>query len=248
MSYKKIDPDVLRSALALLPPEFFTKDLSSLDLVRAAHPELVAHSHYHSFVGRALAQIPELVHVGSGVRGARWHQCCERGAPAATAPAARPSSAVDSTCAPQPIPPSGLGPQCRSDNSFAKRMRLHQSWYRHAVLGVPCGTGPTRKSMSHYGNMLRPEHGREGLNFLTSGIHEVVMRRVAQGTDRVEPFRLLHNMLSSQPMCFNLFGPLVLDLDLARCLMVPLLGELAAVDEVRIEYSPECPATIRNPH
>ena len=32
----------------------------------------------------------------------------------------------------------------------------------------------------------------------------------------VEPFRLMHNMLSSQPMCFNLFGELTLDLNSQR--------------------------------
>lgn len=32
-----------------------------------------------------------------------------------------------------------LGPH---DNAFAARMRLHQSWYRVQVLGVPCGAAP----------------------------------------------------------------------------------------------------------
>ena len=53
-----------------------------------------------------------------------------------------------------------------------------------------------------------------GLNFLTPQIFSVARARIAQGGG-VEPFRCLHNMLSSQPMCFNLFGPLVGDLSLA---------------------------------
>ena len=46
-------------------------------------------------------------------------------------------------------------------------------------------------------------------------------------------------MLSSQPMCFNLFGPLVGDLSLAtRCMRALLPGEVGEVTEVRIEYGP----------
>jgi hypothetical protein len=46
-------------------------------------------------------------------------------------------------------------------------------------------------------------------------------------------------MLSSQPMCFNLFGPLVDDVSLAtRCMRELLFGEVGAVTEVRIEYAP----------
>ena len=65
-----------------------------------------------------------------------------------------------------------------------------------------------------------------------------MQQRLAQDTDRVEPFRLQHNMLSSQPMCFNLFGPLVLDHELASRLLTSLLGEAVVVYDVRIEYSP----------
>lgn len=47
-------------------------------------------------------------------------------------------------------------------------------------------------------------------------------------------------MLSSQPMCFNLFGPLVLDTSLATRLMRTVLPEeIDVVEEVRIEFAPE---------
>ena len=132
-----------------------------------------------------------------------------------------------------------LGPQSPSDNPFTARMRLHQSWYRASVLGVPCGTGPRPASTKHYGNMLRREDGARGLNFLTPVIFEVARARLAKARGVVEPFRLLHNMLSSQPMCFNLFGPLVMDLDLATLLMRQLLpGEVQRVTAVKIEHAP----------
>jgi hypothetical protein len=47
-------------------------------------------------------------------------------------------------------------------------------------------------------------------------------------------------MLSSQPMCFNLFGPLVQDHALATQLARALWGEhIAQVTDVRIEWAPE---------
>lgn len=140
-----------------------------------------------------------------------------------------------------------FGPQYKGDNAFAARMRLHQSWYRAQVLGVPCGAGPNKGSTRQFGNMLRREDGAIGRNFLTSAIFEVARRRVAEGKGTVEPFRLLHNMLSSQPMCFNLFGPLVDDLDLATTLWQALLpGEVKRVTRVLIEYTPEPAAEYLN--
>jgi hypothetical protein len=50
----------------------------------------------------------------------------------------------------------------------------------------------------------------------------------------------LCNMLSSQPMCFNLFGPLVDTLPLATELFKPLYpGEISGVTRVKLEYAPE---------
>lgn len=140
-----------------------------------------------------------------------------------------------------------MGPQYQGDNAFAARMRLHQSWYRVGVLGVPCGTGPTPSSTRRLGSMLRRKEGAQGLNFLTPAIFQVAQRRIAAGKGTVEPFRLLHNMLSSQPMCFNLFGPLVDDLDLATTLWQALLpGEVKQVTRVLIEYAPEPAAEYLN--
>ena len=133
-----------------------------------------------------------------------------------------------------------LGPQYRGDNRLTARLRRHQSWYRANVLGLPCGVGPRSSSTSHYGNMLTATDAERGANFLTPGIFEVAKRRLAEDNGVVERFRLLHNMLSSQPMCFNLFGPLVQDLELATRLMAALLpGDVAQVLAVKLEFGPE---------
>ena len=79
-----------------------------------------------------------------------------------------------------------------------------------------------------------------GLNFLTSEIFELAKQRIAKGSGVVEEFRLLCNMLSSQPMCFNLFGPLALDLSLATRLVRALWGKpIERVTNVYIEWAPK---------
>jgi hypothetical protein len=70
------------------------------------------------------------------------------------------------------------------------------------------------------------------------GLEVLVLRSIsglAQGSGVIEPFRLLRNMLSSQPMCFNLFGPLVYDAALATRLLrvFPKLG-VAQVLQVKL--------------
>ena len=133
-----------------------------------------------------------------------------------------------------------FGPQYASDDPFTRRMRFHQSWYRVNELKVPYGTGPKPKNTTFYGNMLTRADGDRGLNFLTPHIHEIADRRLAIKQGTIDPFRLLCNMLSSQPMCFNLFAPLVDDVELAARLMRVLLpDEIGLVNKVQLEYAPE---------
>lgn len=142
------------------------------------------------------------------------------------------------SAAPESVDRLGLGPQVPSDPPFRARMRRHQSWYRSEVLGLPYGTGPTEKSATYYGNMLTEADAEAGANFLTPQIFAVAQRRIAEGAG-VERFRCLRNMLSSQPMCFNIFGPMVDNHDLATRLIGALLpGEVEEVTDVRMEYAP----------
>jgi hypothetical protein len=132
-----------------------------------------------------------------------------------------------------------LGPQYAGDAPFTARMRRHQSWWRASVLQVPHGPGPTASSPSRYGNMLDAAGGAAGRNFLTAEIFAVAQQRLGEGRGTIERFRLLHNMLSSQPMCLNLFGPLVGHPERATRLFSALLGdEVARVRAVAIEWTP----------
>ncbi len=142
----------------------------------------------------------------------------------------------------------GIGPQYDRDDKFTRRMRLHQSWYRSEVLRVPYGVGPGGKSTKFRGNMLTEGPAEDGKNFLTPAIFEVAKERLEEGSGAVEPFRLKRNMLSSQPMCFNLFGELKRDPELATKLVRALWGkdiaalwgsDRAQVTGVRLEWAPE---------
>ena len=62
----------------------------------------------------------------------------------------------------------------------------------------------------------------------------------ATRTGAVEEFRLMRNMLSSQPMCFNLFGKLALNHDMATDMVRTLWGaHVKRVTDVRFEWAPQ---------
>ena len=105
------------------------------------------------------------------------------------------------------------GNQCKSDNSFTKKARLLQSIYR-VEIGEKEGVGPTKNSKRLYGNMIT---GGEvsGKNFLMQETFEYARKRVEnrKESETIDEFRLFNNLLSSMPMAFNLFHPLMLLLD-----------------------------------
>lgn len=134
---------------------------------------------------------------------------------------------------------NGVGPQCPSDNAFRRRVRLHQSWYRDVVLDVPYGSGPRKSSKTLYGNMLTADSACEGLNFISSEIFTLAKNRLNERRGGVEPFRLLRNMLSSQPMSFNLFGPVALNPDFNTKLVQSIWGShIEKVTDVKFEWAP----------
>ncbi len=234
---ERINVGELQKAIARLGDVFVTKDVSEQDELKRAHPAESSHSQWHAFVGRAIStRRAELgvESIGKSSRGERWSKRVS---------AARPSAPIDAGPPPPAPDPHDFGPQYSGDPPFTARHRLHQSWWRATVLGVPCGPGPRETSPSRYGNMLDAASGAAGMNFLAPEIFAVAKARLAEGGGTVERFRLLHNMLSSQPMCFNLFGPLVGHPERAVRLLRPLLeDDVARVRRVAIEWAP-APAT-----
>lgn len=102
------------------------------------------------------------------------------------------------------------GKQCESDNAFTKKARLLQFMYR-VEIGEDEGFGPTRTSKQKYGNMISGGE-MSGKNFLMKETFEYAKERVAnkRENETIDWFRLFNNLLSSQPMAFNLFHPLML--------------------------------------
>jgi len=138
-----------------------------------------------------------------------------------------------------------VGPQNPGDAPFTARMRFHQSWYRAAVLQAPAGTGPGPESRRVLGNMLTEPDGAAGLNFVRNDVYVMALDRLGQDKGVVERFRLLHNLLSSQPMCFNIFGPLKADIELATAVWNELRVPWTAADDGSSRSRTEQPWSVR---
>lgn len=93
--------------------------------------------------------------------------------------------------------------------SFTRQCRELQSRYRESI-GEPMGVGPFRSSKNLQISMI--QNGEQsGKNFLTPFAFEYAKQRISgkQKNETIEEYRLFNNLLSSQPMAFNLFCPLI---------------------------------------
>jgi len=93
------------------------------------------------------------------------------------------------------------------------------------------------------GNFLEVEFAKTTkANFLTDNIRQLVTQEVANAKKTgglISEPRIWNNLLSSQPLCFNLFGELHFDLDLAAKFFRQLFpNRLDRVAAVKFEYSP----------
>jgi hypothetical protein len=99
----------------------------------------------------------------------------------------------------------------KSDNKFTAKCRVLQSRYRDLKLKEPHGFGPTKGSDKKYGNML--VNGEQtGSNFISKAAFDFAREKVIEKQVNkyltIDEYRLFNNMLSSMPMCFNLFSDL----------------------------------------
>ena len=87
--------------------------------------------------------------------------------------------------------------------------------------------------------MLDEDAAKAGRNFLTPAIRALADTRIAEGGGMVDADRLRRNMLSSQPMCFNLFGELAAEPRHGTSLVRALWGDhIGEVTSVRFEWAP----------
>lgn len=121
---------------------------------------------------------------------------------------------------------SDLGPIYTKGKSYRARAEARQREHRACSLGVAHGT---------YGHLLAREAADAGHNFV---LPEAFAARARRDAGKGVAARTFENMLSSQAMAFNLFGPLTTRLDLAAELLRPFVPGIATVTSVAIEHTP----------
>ena len=127
----------------------------------------------------------------------------------------------------------------KSDNQFQRSVRLRQALWREKR-GYPVGL----HRGSPLGTRLKMPDAKEHLwNYLTDGIRNVIHAEVlGAGRSLGKLFgqpRIFNDLLSSQPLCFNLFGELKLDLALASRVMHRLVPDkIETVLRIEFEHSP----------
>ncbi|WP_374210120.1 hypothetical protein [Pseudonocardia sp. McavD-2-B] len=126
----------------------------------------------------------------------------------------------------------------RGDNPWQQRARLHQALWREQH-SLPAGL----HNGSPLGSRLETSVAQPPKlrNYLSAPAREQVQKAVADaprtGALLFRP-RLWVDLLSSQPLCFNLFGPLAADLELATTTLSQIWPDIRAVHDIRFEWSP----------
>lgn len=136
-------------------------------------------------------------------------------------------------------------PSDEETTAFKKKARLHQSLWREAR-NLPIGHQPMRRPPDRksrpLGSRVELEYARQhGCNFLTNSTLAAAHFRLAnpEPHQTLEADRLWCDLLSSMPMCFNLFGELFNDLVLAdRAVRAWWPDVPGRVNAVRFEWSP----------
>jgi len=126
------------------------------------------------------------------------------------------------------------------DSKFARYGRLLQSKWREKK-GYP--VAKSKDGTAYYGNYIDACFAKkEKVNFLTENIRNLVIEELNAAKETkalIREDRMWENLLSSQPLCFNLFGELRFNLELATTFFKNLFPErIDEVTDVLFEYSP----------
>lgn len=128
-----------------------------------------------------------------------------------------------------------------ADSEFSRKARLQQSKWRE-LKGYPIGKTP--RGDTPMGNFIEKLFAHEQkVNLLTENIRQIALDELASSKSTgalIQENRLWENTLSSQPLCFNLFGEMHYDLNLATDFFKESFPDRAIfrVTAVRFEYSP----------
>lgn len=131
-----------------------------------------------------------------------------------------------------------LGPQLPGESGIRAKVRLHQSWYRAQVLGLPQWGQTPAPSNRPLGSILTIEDGDAGHGFVTTAAERLFHERRRQGWG-VDPVRIPRYLTSSQGLTVNLLAPLREEPHWAARTFAELLEQPATVvRSVEIEYAP----------
>ena len=124
-------------------------------------------------------------------------------------------------------------------HDYQWKLRLLQSHWR-AEKGLPMKDAGDK---ARGAEVAMPEAKETLDNYLTPTIREVVRREVegpkSQGKLFDKKQKIYNHLLSSQPLCFNLFGELAEDLDLASQVLSDMSeGRVAQVTAIEFEWAP----------
>lgn len=133
-----------------------------------------------------------------------------------------------------------LGEVPEDVSNFRHRMRVHQGWWRMAVLGEEQGENPSGRKGSVCNTIYDGDPKR---NFISDGSYEAFVQtkeeRKEIATGMFIEKRLLTNLLSSQPLCFNFFGELKINTTLAVKVLHCWLPDADTVEWVKFEFAPD---------
>jgi len=128
-----------------------------------------------------------------------------------------------------------------TDSRFRAAARLLQALWREDK-GLHIGYHRNANGKRHrLGSRLDTKSAERGANFLSPDIARLALRESVYREigAMMEQERLWTNLLSSQPLCFNLFGGMKLDIEKANRFFQHLFhGYLASVEEIYFEHSP----------
>jgi hypothetical protein len=163
-------------------------------------------------------------------------------------PTSRPSSSIPTfkQLPRTPLVPEAVlkrhGAYCAIDTRFRAAARLKSAiWLKEQNITTAADDHAGKNVHSFLGSILSAEAARAGKNFLTADIHRLALREwlLCEDDAAIDPERLFGNALSSMPLCFSLFGPMALDLELATSVFRGLLpGFVQEVEQIIFEHSP----------
>ncbi|UUW92959.1 PGN_0703 family putative restriction endonuclease [Pimelobacter simplex] len=127
-----------------------------------------------------------------------------------------------------------------ADNKWQAQLRRQQAWWRQERLGLPAGprVGDARLVSSMLPgdvdlstNLMSPEA-------VDAAEHALQALRTEGRPGLIQEERLRRNLLSSQPLCFNLFGYLGAHRHALLPWVRTIQPEATSVEDIRLEWAP----------